>query len=257
MPPDHRTAEPSDTPATFTPDERGECRHCEQREEAHGGREMACPLWALAEREPDEVEIPVEVLHAEAWLSRLWTKDALAANIVRGLLKVHQGLARDLATVRAELARPARTGCDDCLDARRAAEASLRAMEQERDAARASASEEAGNTEFHSRRADSLAQQLESVKAVAKEMRHSALVAGQYSVEGPDDGTAARAAAIAKRLSGWADLLDPPSPKEPVMACMVPTPDRTGRTCDRPRGHDGDHWTYGMATLSWSPKEPV
>lgn len=33
--------------------------------------------------------------------------------------------------------------------------------------------------------------------------------------------------------------------------CCSPAPDRTGRTCDLPRGHEGDHWTYGMAALSW------
>jgi DnaJ-class molecular chaperone len=33
--------------------------------------------------------------------------------------------------------------------------------------------------------------------------------------------------------------------------CGVSAPDRSGRTCDKPRGHDGDHWTYGMETLTW------
>lgn len=34
-------------------------------------------------------------------------------------------------------------------------------------------------------------------------------------------------------------------------ACCEPTPDRSGRTCDRPKGHDGQHWTYGGSALTW------
>jgi len=34
-------------------------------------------------------------------------------------------------------------------------------------------------------------------------------------------------------------------------ACMEPSPDRSGRTCDKPKGHDGPHWTYGGNTLTW------
>lgn len=34
-------------------------------------------------------------------------------------------------------------------------------------------------------------------------------------------------------------------------SCCEPTPDRTGRSCDKPQGHDGDHWTYGMDGLTW------
>jgi hypothetical protein len=40
----------------------------------------------------------------------------------------------------------------------------------------------------------------------------------------------------------------------PARACCVPAPDRSGRTCDKPRGHDGPHWTYGGNTLTW-PRE--
>lgn len=40
-------------------------------------------------------------------------------------------------------------------------------------------------------------------------------------------------------------------PEPPKRACMEPAPDRTGRTCDKPQGHDGDHWTYGMDGLTW------
>lgn len=34
-------------------------------------------------------------------------------------------------------------------------------------------------------------------------------------------------------------------------ACCDPAPDRSGRSCDKPRGHDGEHWTYGGDTLTW------
>jgi hypothetical protein len=34
--------------------------------------------------------------------------------------------------------------------------------------------------------------------------------------------------------------------------CMAAAPDRSGRTCDKPKGHDGDHWTYGGDCLAWS-----
>ena len=34
--------------------------------------------------------------------------------------------------------------------------------------------------------------------------------------------------------------------------CGEPTPDRTGRSCDKPRGHDGDHWTYAGHEKTWS-----
>jgi hypothetical protein len=36
-------------------------------------------------------------------------------------------------------------------------------------------------------------------------------------------------------------------------SCCEPAPDRSGRTCDKPKGHDGDHWTYGGNTLTWKP----
>ena len=36
-----------------------------------------------------------------------------------------------------------------------------------------------------------------------------------------------------------------------ALACECYAPDRSGRTCDKPRGHDGAHWTYGGATLTW------
>jgi hypothetical protein len=39
--------------------------------------------------------------------------------------------------------------------------------------------------------------------------------------------------------------------KEPTKACCAPAPDRSGRTCDKPAGHSGEHWTYGGATLRW------
>src|SRR5262245_18800748 len=41
-------------------------------------------------------------------------------------------------------------------------------------------------------------------------------------------------------------------PSDPVTrCCMAPAPDRSGRTCDKPMGHDGEHWTYGGDTLMW------
>jgi hypothetical protein len=46
------------------------------------------------------------------------------------------------------------------------------------------------------------------------------------------------------------------SPPEPKRSCMQPAPDRSGRTCDKPRGHDGEHWTYGGHTLTWASSPP-
>ena len=37
-------------------------------------------------------------------------------------------------------------------------------------------------------------------------------------------------------------------------SCCQPAPDRSGRSCDKPSGHDGPHWTYGGNTMTW-PKE--
>ena len=34
-------------------------------------------------------------------------------------------------------------------------------------------------------------------------------------------------------------------------ACCAPAPDNSGRTCDKPKRHTGDHWTYGGETLTW------
>jgi hypothetical protein len=38
--------------------------------------------------------------------------------------------------------------------------------------------------------------------------------------------------------------------------CMMRAPDNTGRTCDKPAGHDGPHWTYGMDGKEW-PAAPA
>jgi hypothetical protein len=38
----------------------------------------------------------------------------------------------------------------------------------------------------------------------------------------------------------------------PARSCCEPAPDRSGRSCDKPQGHDGDHWTYGGTTLTWA-----
>lgn len=50
-----------------------------------------------------------------------------------------------------------------------------------------------------------------------------------------------------------------PEPPTPKRSCMAPAPDRSTRTCDRPEGHDGPHWTYGMNTLTWesAPEPPT
>lgn len=48
-----------------------------------------------------------------------------------------------------------------------------------------------------------------------------------------------------------------PAPREAETGCCrEPAPDRTGRLCDMRKGHDGDHWTYGMDTLTW-PAQPT
>jgi hypothetical protein len=36
-----------------------------------------------------------------------------------------------------------------------------------------------------------------------------------------------------------------------LKCCMMPAPDNTGRRCDKPAGHDGPHWTYGMDGKEW------
>jgi hypothetical protein len=33
--------------------------------------------------------------------------------------------------------------------------------------------------------------------------------------------------------------------------CCEPAPDRSGRTCDKPKGHEGDHCTYGGNEKTW------
>jgi hypothetical protein len=42
------------------------------------------------------------------------------------------------------------------------------------------------------------------------------------------------------------------SPADEGRACMEPAPDRSGRRCDKPKGHDGHHWTYGWVTFTWA-----
>lgn len=46
------------------------------------------------------------------------------------------------------------------------------------------------------------------------------------------------------------------SPALLPQACYANAPDRSGRMCDKPKGHDGPHWTYGGGTLEW-PSSPV
>jgi hypothetical protein len=56
----------------------------------------------------------------------------------------------------------------------------------------------------------------------------------------------------------WANRLAAAPASAPPQACCTPSPDGW-RTCDKPKGHDGDHWTYGGATLTWpasAPPEP-
>lgn len=49
----------------------------------------------------------------------------------------------------------------------------------------------------------------------------------------------------------------PATETEMRTVCGEHAPDRSGRTCDKPKGHDGEHWTYGGTTLTWPapPKE--
>lgn len=35
-------------------------------------------------------------------------------------------------------------------------------------------------------------------------------------------------------------------------ACGATAPDRSGRTCDKPTGHVGDHWSYDLETVAWA-----
>ena len=32
---------------------------------------------------------------------------------------------------------------------------------------------------------------------------------------------------------------------------MEAAPDMSTRSCDKPKGHEGNHWTYGGRTLEW------
>lgn len=41
-----------------------------------------------------------------------------------------------------------------------------------------------------------------------------------------------------------------------VKCCNAPAPDRSWRVCDKPEGHDGDHWTYGGNELTWAEASP-
>jgi hypothetical protein len=41
-----------------------------------------------------------------------------------------------------------------------------------------------------------------------------------------------------------------------LKCCMMPAPDNTGRRCDKPAGHDGPHWTYGMDGKEWPAAQP-
>jgi len=36
-----------------------------------------------------------------------------------------------------------------------------------------------------------------------------------------------------------------------LRTCHEPAPDRSGRVCDKPKGHADPHWTYGGNTLTW------
>ena len=40
-----------------------------------------------------------------------------------------------------------------------------------------------------------------------------------------------------------------------MKCCGSPAPDRSGRSCDKPLGHDGEHWTYGGNTATWTPSQ--
>jgi hypothetical protein len=50
---------------------------------------------------------------------------------------------------------------------------------------------------------------------------------------------------------------DPQTRRPDERSCCQPAPDRSGRQCNKPLGHDGDHWTYGGHTLTWSDPEAV
>jgi hypothetical protein len=48
--------------------------------------------------------------------------------------------------------------------------------------------------------------------------------------------------------------LRPAAPEGNV--CGELAPDRSGRSCDKPKGHDGVHWTYGGNTKTWGAAAP-
>ena len=39
--------------------------------------------------------------------------------------------------------------------------------------------------------------------------------------------------------------------ERPQRVCGVAAPDRSGRQCDKPKGHD-EHWSYGGNTVTWT-----
>jgi hypothetical protein len=47
------------------------------------------------------------------------------------------------------------------------------------------------------------------------------------------------------------------SPVEPLPKCCgAPAPDGSVRTCDKPAGHEGGHWSYGGNSIAWAEAAP-
>lgn len=65
------------------------------------------------------------------------------------------------------------------------------------------------------------------------------------------DGRAARIN-IKKTHQAIEHLANQLDPQPIAPACSIPCPNGSGRTCDKPNGHPGEHWTYGSDTKTWT-----
>ena len=58
------------------------------------------------------------------------------------------------------------------------------------------------------------------------------------------------------RISARLKAEAPAAPAALPQTCREPAPDCSGRNCDKPKGHSGEHWTFGGSGLTW-PAAPA
>jgi len=110
------------------------------------------------------------------------------------------------------------------------------------------------------REAEARAEQAEAERARLREIaKHAGALVAAWKVK--DDIISAETFyAVMGKLRAAIEastLATPVRPsEEPRRSCCAPAPDRSGRSCDKPAGHDGEHWTYGGNTLTWSSEDP-